>query len=140
MKRSETMRRWMSVVLAAAVVGAMAAGSAQAAEPKAAPAKAPAGPPVPVAPLDPKLVAAGEKLFQEKTCWSCHGKDAKSPIMVDYPRIAGQNQPYAEKQMLDIKSGARATGNAAAMKGIMVLVNETEIHALSHYLQSLREK
>jgi hypothetical protein len=26
------------------------------------------------------------------------------------------------------------------MKGIMVLVNETEIHALSHYLQSLREK
>ncbi len=126
----------MTLVMAAVV--AVSSMAAWAAEPKAA--KAPAGPPVPVAPLDAKLVAQGEKLFQEKTCWSCHGKDAKSPIMVDYPRIAGQNQPYAERQMLDIKSGARATGQSAAMKGIMVLVNEAEIKALSHYLQSVREK
>ncbi|MFZ5441947.1 MAG: c-type cytochrome [Myxococcota bacterium] len=87
---------------------------------------------------DPKLVAEGAKLFAEKTCLACHGKDAKTPIMPDYPKLAGQNALYAEKQMLDIKSGARSNGNTAAMKGIMPLVNEAEIKALAAYLASLK--
>jgi cytochrome c len=69
----------------------------------------------------------GAKLYARATCVACHGKDAKTPIMPDYPRLAGQNAAYAERQMLDIKSGARSNGNTAAMKGIMPLVNETEI-------------
>lgn len=87
---------------------------------------------------DPKLVAEGAKLFLEKTCVACHGKDAKTPILPDYPKLAGQNTTYAEKQMLDIKSGARANGNTAAMRGIMPLVNEAEIKALAVYLSSLQ--
>ena len=43
-----------------------------------------------------------------------------------------------ERQMKDIKSGARSNGNTAAMKGIMFLVNDEEIHALSLYLSSLK--
>jgi hypothetical protein len=31
--------------------------------------------------------------------------------MPEYPKLAGQNAKYAEQQMLDIKSGARANGN-----------------------------
>ena len=58
--------------------------------------------------------------------------------MPDYPRLAGQQAAYAERQMLDIKSGARSNGNTAAMKGIMPLVNETEIKALAAYLSSLQ--
>ncbi|HTY03340.1 MAG TPA: c-type cytochrome [Rhodocyclaceae bacterium] len=82
--------------------------------------------------------ADGAKLFQEKTCWSCHGKDGKKPILPEYPKIAGQNVKYVERQMLDIKSGARANGNAAAMKGVMELVSEAEIKELADYVSKMK--
>ena len=82
--------------------------------------------------------ADGAKLFQEKTCWSCHGKDGKKTTLPEYPKIAGQNAPYLERQMLDIKSGARANGNSAAMKAVMDLVSEAEIKELAEYVSSLK--
>lgn len=51
--------------------------------------------------------ADGAALYQSKTCFSCHGKDAKTPILPAYPKLAGQNAVYAAQQMKDIKSGAR---------------------------------
>lgn len=92
----------------------------------------------PAASADAGVKLDGAKLFAEKTCLACHGKDAKTPILPEYPRLAGQNAAYAERQMKDIKSGARSNANTAAMKGIMPLVNDDEIHALAEYLQSLR--
>ncbi len=83
-------------------------------------------------------MADGAKLFQEKTCWSCHGKDGKKTILPDYPKIAGQNVKYVERQMLDIKSGVRANGNSAAMKGVMELVSEEEIKALADYVSKMK--
>ena len=82
--------------------------------------------------------ADGAKLFQDKTCWSCHGKDGKTTILPEYPKIAGQNVKYIERQMLDIKSGARTNGNSSAMKGVMDLVNEAEIKELAEYVSSLK--
>jgi cytochrome c len=79
----------------------------------------------------------GAKLFAEKTCLACHGPDAKTPILPEYPRLAGQSAPYALQQMKDIKSGARNNGNTAAMAGIMHLVNEEEMQALAEYISSL---
>ena len=84
------------------------------------------------------VFADGAKLFQDKTCWSCHGKDAKKPLLPEYPKIAGQNAKYIERQMLDIKSGARANGNSAAMKGVMGLVSEAEIKEIATYVASLK--
>jgi cytochrome c len=84
------------------------------------------------------VLADGAKLFQEKTCWSCHGKDGKKPILPDYPKIAGQNAKYVERQMLDIKSGVRANGNAAAMKGVMELVTEADIKELADYVSKMK--
>lgn len=86
----------------------------------------------------PALAADGAKLFQDKTCWSCHGKDGKKTILPDYPKIAGQNVKYIERQMLDIKSGVRANGNSAAMKGVMELVSEEEIKALADYVSKMK--
>jgi cytochrome c len=87
----------------------------------------------------PALALDGAKLFQEKTCWSCHGKDAKTPLKgMPYPKLAGQNPAYAEAQMKDIKSGARNNGQTAAMKGVMGLVNDEEIKAIAEYLGSLK--
>ena len=83
------------------------------------------------------LSADGEKLYQTKTCSTCHGKDGKKPIMPMYPKIAGQNQAYTLQQMKDIKSGARSNGQSAAMKGVMGLVSEEEMQALAEYIATM---
>ncbi|UCV05365.1 c-type cytochrome [Dechloromonas denitrificans] len=80
----------------------------------------------------------GAKLFAEKTCNACHGPKGDKPLMPNYPKIAGQNAAYTEQQMKDIKSGARNNGQTAAMKGVMHLVNDEEIKAISEYLVKLK--
>lgn len=83
------------------------------------------------------VAADGAALFKAKTCWSCHGKDAKTPLMPFYPSLAGQNADYAFNQMKDIKSGARSNGQTAAMKGVMGLVNEDEMRIIADWLATL---
>lgn len=79
-------------------------------------------------------LADGATLYKTKTCWSCHGKDAKTPMLPIYPKIAGQNAEYSFNQMKDIKSGARANGQSAAMKGVLGLVNEAEMREIAEWL------
>ena len=79
----------------------------------------------------------GETLFNQRTCFTCHGKDGKTPILPFYPLIAGQNAEYILQQLKDIKSGARANGNTAAMRGIMHLVDEEEMKVLADYISKL---
>ncbi len=93
---------------------------------------------VALAALSGAAFADGAKLFQERTCWSCHGKDAKTPILPDYPKIAGQNAKYAERQMLDIKNGVRTNGNTAAMRGVMGIVSDAEIKEIAEYISKLK--
>ncbi len=83
-------------------------------------------------------LADGAELYKKKTCWSCHGKDAKSPIMPMYPKLAGQNADYAYNQMVDIKSGARNNGQTAAMKGVMGLVDDAEMREIADWLATLK--
>jgi cytochrome c len=80
---------------------------------------------------------SGEKLYREKTCIACHGADARTPILPDYPKLAGQNSAYLFRQAQDIKSGARSNGNTIAMKGVMHLVNDDELRAISEWLAKL---
>ena len=98
---------------------------------------------IPAAVLTGGLVAGpaaaldGAELYKSKTCVACHGKDAQSPIMPAYPKLAGQNADYALNQMKDIKSGARNNGQTAAMKGVMHLVSDEEMKAIADWLSSL---
>lgn len=80
----------------------------------------------------------GAKLYVTKTCFACHGKDAKTPLLPIYPKLAGQSADYAFNQMNDIKSGARNNGQTAAMKGVMHLVSEEEIRAIANWLSTLQ--
>ncbi len=82
--------------------------------------------------------ADGAALFVQKTCNACHGKDAKSPIMPIYPKLAGQNAAYMLQQMKDIKSGARNNGQTAAMKGVMHLVSDEEMKTIADWLATLK--
>ena len=84
------------------------------------------------------MAADGAKLYAEKTCSACHGKDGNKTLMPDYPKIAGQNKAYVEKQMKDIKSGARSNGNSAAMKGVMSIVNDDEIKTLAEFVSQMK--
>ena len=86
---------------------------------------------------EPAQVLDGARLYAERTCIACHGKDAKTPILPIYPKLAGQNAAYAAQQMKDIKSGARNNGMTAAMKGVMHLVNDEEMAAIAKYLSGL---
>ncbi len=80
----------------------------------------------------------GAALFKTKTCFSCHGKDAKSPLLPVYPSLAGQNADYAFNQMKDIKDGKRTNGQTAAMKGVMHLVSDEEMRAIADWLATLK--
>ena len=80
----------------------------------------------------------GAALYKEKTCNACHGADGNKALLPDYPKIAGQNKAYMVKQIKDIKSGARANGNSAAMKGVLHLVNDAEIEAIADYVSKLK--
>jgi cytochrome c len=80
----------------------------------------------------------GADLYMKKTCFSCHGKDAKTPLLPIYPKLAGQSPEYAYNQMQDIKSGARANGQSAAMQGVMHLVNDDEMRAIANWLSGLQ--
>jgi cytochrome c len=79
----------------------------------------------------------GEALFNQRTCFTCHGKDGKTPILPSYPLIAGQNEQYVLQQLKDIKSGARANGSSPAMAGVMHLVNDEEMKLLAEYIATL---
>jgi len=90
-------------------------------------------------PLAAAQAMDGAALFRAKTCVACHGKDAKTPIMAAYPKLAGQNADYVFNQMRDIKSGARSNGMAAAMKGVMPLVSEEDMRSIANWLATLQE-
>ena len=89
-------------------------------------------------------MADGAALYAEKTCIACHGKEGKKPMTPTFPKLAGQTAAYMEIQMRDIKSGARANGSSAAMKGVMVnpegdqLVSDADIKAIAQYLSKLK--
>ena len=89
-----------------------------------------------VSPLS-AMAADGASLYKTKTCSACHGKDAKTPLMPNYPKIAGQNSAYTLQQMKDIKSGARNNGQTASMKGVMHLVTDEEMQVLEDYLATM---
>jgi cytochrome c len=57
--------------------------------------------------------------------------------MPTYPRLAGQDMEYLLVQMKDIKSGARANGATAGMKGVMHLVTDEEMKAIAEYLSKI---
>ncbi|WP_419612292.1 c-type cytochrome, partial [Thiolapillus sp.] len=76
----------------------------------------------------------GAALFQSKGCGGCHGADGKTTPMDTYPKIAGQSVEYLLAQMKDIKSGTRANGQTAMMKGIIAGVSEEEMKSIAEWL------
>jgi cytochrome c len=85
----------------------------------------------------PLLAADGAALYISKGCVACHGADAKTPVVPQYPKIAGQNKTYVLQQLQDIKSGKRNNGMSMVMAATMAAVSDEEIDALATYLSEL---
>ena len=76
----------------------------------------------------------GETLYAQNACISCHGVAGLAPVVATYPVLGGQNSAYLTQQIKDIKSGARNSGLASIMQGVVLNLTDAEIDAISGYL------
>lgn len=76
----------------------------------------------------------GFKLFQEKTCATCHGMDGNRPIAPIYPKLGGQSAEYLLAQMKDFKEGKRTNGQAVVMKPLMEALTDEEMQKLAKWI------
>lgn len=89
---------------------------------------------------DPELAARGKVLYHDdhtanggRSCAGCHQPDGQGNAR--FPRVAGQHQAYALKQLEDFRSGRRATDRqmTAVAKGL----TDEEMKALVEYMAGL---
>ena len=92
---------------------------------------------------EPALAGApaldGEKLFKERTCLTCHGVDAKTPILPVYPKLAGQHGDYLYVALKAYQTAGNpqvGRGNAI-MGGQVKQFSHAELKAMANYLASL---
>lgn len=75
-------------------------------------------------------IAAGKT--KSATCTACHSADGNS-VTPTFPKIAGQNVSYIEKQLKDFKSGARKD---ATMTAMVAPLNDEDMASLAMYFAS----
>lgn len=67
------------------------------------------------------------------TCVACHGADGKTPVLPEYPILAGQYADYLVQALKDYKSGRRKN---PVMAGIVAGVDEKDFPALAAFFQN----
>lgn len=79
---------------------------------------------------------ANDAINQSKTlsttCVACHGEDGNSKISL-FPKLAGQQQDYLLKQLLDIQSGKR---NVPQMTGLLTTYSPQNLSAIAAYFST----
>ncbi|MFG1481297.1 c-type cytochrome [Halobacteriovorax sp. HFRX-2_2] len=83
-------------------------------------------------PLDTPQLVRADKLY--KQCIACHAKDGSGKAANKAPRIGGQMEWYIEKQLLDMKSGARVNQQ---MLTIVKKLSADDIADLAAYLSKV---
>ncbi len=91
---------------------------------------------------DAQLAKQGEKIYRGgnakmgvSACMSCHGPSGHG-IPPRFPKVSGQNTPYARKQLLAFKAGNRVN-DGDIMTRIAFRMSEQEIKAVSEYMVGL---
>ena len=85
---------------------------------------------------------AGKVTWEKLNCASCHGADAKSPIMPAYPILAGQHADFlahALKAYQRGATGAPASANVrknAVMGAFAVQMSKQDVENVSAWLAS----
>ncbi|MFK7911064.1 MAG: cytochrome c [Akkermansiaceae bacterium] len=68
----------------------------------------------------------GFDLYTAKTCNTCHGADANTPLAPNYPKLAGQNAEYLVAQMKDFAASKRTNGQSAIMTATIMAQKVTD--------------
>ena|SRR5688572_2878197 len=77
-------------------------------------------------------VAGKEK---SQMCAACHGPDGNTPMMPEYPKLAGQQADYLEKALRDYKAGKRKN---PLMMPMAQGLSKKDIQDLAAYYSSLK--
>ncbi len=79
--------------------------------------------------------AAGKT--KSATCAACHGADGNS-TNAEWPKLAGQNEGYLYKQLINFKAGADAEGGRynASMAPMVASLSEQDMADLAAYFSS----
>lgn len=97
---------------------------------------------------DEALIARGEALYRSvgikengQACNHCHSDDGSgfpTPTRVPVPALKGQHAVYTAQTLRDYANNTRTSdGESFVMRGLMELLSEDEIVAISAYLQGL---
>lgn len=86
----------------------------------------------PVVDLNTPELVAGNKLFGQ--CIACHGKGGEGKPSQKAPHIGGQYDWYIEKQLTDMKAGARIN---VAMNPIVKGLSPADMKAVAAYVNKL---
>lgn len=89
-----------------------------------------------VAVAAPEQVAKGGDLFKSANCFACHGEDARTPVMPEFPKLAAQNAAYLLKQLQDFKSGTRSNDANSAMRDTLKTLSDADLQALAAWLST----
>lgn len=68
-------------------------------------------------------------------CASCHGPDGNTPLMPEYPKLAGQHPEYLYKQLLDFKAwdDKPPARENATMNAMVMAYSKEEMLGLAQY-------
>lgn len=80
----------------------------------------------------------GADLYTARGCAGCHGADGLTPLMPNYPKVAGQNSDYTINQLNDFKSGKRKNGLASVMVGMVATLTDDDIQKLAEFLSGAK--
>ena len=88
--------------------------------------------------LGESIYRAGNAASGVSACAACHGPAGVGNPMANFPRLSGQHAPYTAEQLKYFRSGTRANDAASMMRGIAKKMTDTEIEAVSQYIQGLQ--
>jgi cytochrome c553 len=95
---------------------------------------------------DPASVSLGQQIYRGgvpergiAACIACHGPGGHGNPLSAYPRIGGQHSAYVEKTLREYASGDRRSDVEMnqMMRNVAALLLDTEIQAISSYVQGL---
>ena len=94
---------------------------------------------------EPDLVSQGQKIYRagdsEKgiaACMACHGPAGSGNPGAMYPSLRGQHAEYTMMQLKMFKTGERNNDANAVMRSIAGRMTDSQINAVSEYIQGLR--
>lgn len=88
--------------------------------------------------LGERIYRAGNPVTGVAPCMGCHGPKGMGNPIAGFPRIGGQHAAYAEKALKDFRAKTRTNDKQKMMQGVAARLTDTEIAAVTQYIQGLR--